>query len=101
MSFAAIVISLLIGLTVCFECLHMKIDDPNGEYDSIHSNFVKQLLQLYKSSQGQKNTPSLSDSFDEKVKDNELEYAISFIVLILIWIIGSGLFSFLGTMFLS
>jgi len=52
MEFTAICVSLLVGFTVCFETMHLAVDDPTGEYDSINSGFVKQILQLYKSTQG-------------------------------------------------
>lgn len=101
MEFAAICIGLLVGFAVCFETMHLSINDPNGEYKSVHSQFVKQLLQIYKASQGQKNTPTLSDDFNNKVKDNELEYWLSFGFLALVWLVSQGIFSFIGTMFLS
>lgn len=50
--FATICISLLIGFAVCFETMHLSINDPTGEYDSVHNQFVKQLMQIYKATQG-------------------------------------------------
>lgn len=37
MEFALICIGLLVGFAVCFETMHLAINDPDGEYDSIGS----------------------------------------------------------------
>jgi hypothetical protein len=51
----------LLVFTQAYMIAHMGINDPNGEFKSISNPFMKMLLQVYKSTSGQKNTPTIDD----------------------------------------
>lgn len=91
----------LLVFTQAYMIAHMGINDPTGEYKEVSSPFMKMLLQVYKSTSGQKNTPTIDDEQMDKLDGNAIGTAMTQATLMGIWIAQQAVFGFVGMLFVG
>lgn len=91
----------ILAFTKQFTVMHNGINDQDGEYDGIHSNFLRLVIQTYKSTRGDFATPTLDSTMADKTRDNVLYRGIMLTLNLTIALIQEGTFIYLGALFFS
>lgn len=59
----------MMSISMQYISLHQGINDPNGEYTQLDSNFMKLMVQMYKSNKGDVNVPMVEEQMATRIKD--------------------------------
>jgi len=87
--------------TEAYSIAHMGINDKNGEYKNIDNKFLKMMLIVYKSTSGDKNTPTVDTAMTDRLEGNTAALAMTQSVLMGIWIAQQAVFGFIGMLFVG
>ena len=98
-AYVAFVIVSLFGFVKIYQLLHTGINDGEGEYAQIHSEFIKRSIQVYKNAAGEITAPILDDNMSARLAESNLTYALIFGFVIFMWICQQLFFGVAGTFF--
>jgi hypothetical protein len=90
---------LILGICKMYQSMHMGINDPTGEFNDFSSNFLKFMIQSYKSNMGDINVPILDVGMQNRVKETVFAGFMIFGMNISVWAFQQSFFIFIGVMF--
>lgn len=92
---------LLLAYTKQFTVMHYGINDPEGEYKGLNSQFLKLIIQSYKSIKGEVSIPHLDEQMSARTKDTLLYRDIMMSLNFVVWVMQEATFVFLSAFFFA
>lgn len=99
--FAILSLFIMLSFTKQYTLMHFGINDPSDTYKNIDSQFLKLMIQTYKSNMGEVNVPVLDEEFVKNYGGDTFYANLIFMFNLFFWILQQALFIFLGTKFFA